>query len=297
MSTAREGPDAVAPVSPRRRVAVLAVWAVLATHLVATLLWTAPGRLTGQPDDEPLSDQPVTSVARRALATWMTPVFDQGWSLFAPEPRHVDHVLRVRGVYAGEDGEPVAGPWIDATAVETRALTGHLLPAATERPARRLAAEARSAYLELPGDARLVALRSAAFPGRGPVPPDAAADPVWAALHADLLDSGAAPEAADRYLAADRALAAYATQVVAATPPDPAGTAAHDSPVLVQTSVARREVVLPGEAEPAPSETVLGARPPLRLPGQDDDAFASAWRRLLGLAGGGAARAGRDGDP
>lgn len=272
MSTAREGSDAGAPVSPRRRAAVLAVGAVLAAHLAATVLWTAPGWLTGQPDDEPLSDRPVTSVAHRALAAWMTPVFDQGWSLFAPEPRHVDHVLRVRGVYAGEDGEPVAGPWIDATAIETRALTGHVLPAATERSARRLAAEARSAYLALPGDARMAALRSSAFPGRDP------AHPVRATLRADLLDGGATPEAADRYVAADRALAAYATQVVAATP---YGPAAHERPVLVQAAVTRREVVLPGEAEPPPSETVLGARPPLRLPGQDDDGFADTWARLL----------------
>ncbi|MFC7024347.1 DUF5819 family protein [Promicromonospora thailandica] len=262
MSTAREGPDSGAPaVSRRLRAAGLVAWAVLAAHLVATVLWTAPGRLTGH--DEPLSDQPVTTPAHRVLRAWMTPVFDQGWSLFAPEPLHVDYVLRVRGVWAsGPGGALEPGPWTDATAVETRALMGHVLPAATERPARRLAAEVRAAYLALPDDARVLALGSTG------------------GSRADLTDAGAPAAVVDRYLAADRALTAYATQVVSAE------RAAPDDgdPVYVQAAVVRREVAPPGAPAPPPDELTLGARAPLRLPGQDDAAFAATWARLGGRA-------------
>lgn len=274
---------------------MLVVWVVLLAHLAATFVWAAPGYLTGRPDGEPLSGTPATTGPHRALEAWMAPVFEQNWSLFAPSPLHVDYVLRVRGVSAsGPGGALVPGPWTDATAVETRALTGHLLPSAAERPARRLAADTRAAYLALPDDARALVLRwpaqvspgtasavdarSGAAPGHGAggvAPARGSPDP-WSGLRAALLRAGAAPDAVARYLAADRALTAYATQVVRALPD-------RAEAVYVQAAVVRRPVPRHGTGERAPdSELTLGARPPLRLAGQDDAAFADAWWRLRG---------------
>lgn len=254
--------------SGRVRGLVIAVWALLLAHLAATFLWSAPTYLTGLPDaDGPLSEAPVTG-PQRALGAYMTPVFDQDWSLFAPSPLHVDYALRVRGVYpGGPDGGLRAGPWIDTTSVEIRALTGHLFPQATERPSRRLAATVRAAYLALPADARVVVLRSPVMtPGTAPDP-----DP-WPGLQAALLDAGAAPGVVDDYLAEDQALAAYATQVLSIS---------GRRPVYVQASIVRRPVTPYGTTErPEPAELLLGARPPVRMPGQDDDGFGATWEAL-----------------
>ncbi|WP_245605935.1 DUF5819 family protein, partial [Promicromonospora kroppenstedtii] len=150
-----------APAVPARvRGLVVVVWVVLLAHLAATLVWAAPGYLTGRSDGERSTGVPAAG-AHDVLASYMTPVFAQNWSLFAPSPLHVEYSLRVRGVYAdGPDGDLVPGPWIDATAVEVRALTGHVLPAATERPSRRLATDLRTAFLALPADGRAVLLVS-----------------------------------------------------------------------------------------------------------------------------------------
>lgn len=268
------GPAHGAPaVSRRVRFLVIGVWALLLAHFAATFLWTAPGFLTGRPDDG--SAQPADG---GALAAYMTPVFAQSWSIFAPSPLHVEYTLRVRGLYErGTDGGLVPGPWIDTTAVEAGALTGHLLPAATERPARRLASEARAAYLRLPEEARLVVLRS---PSAGPVPGQEPPDP-WSALRAALLDDGAPPAVVDAYLAQDRTLAAYATQVLRADGAAGGTGAPRRAPVYVQAKVVRQGVTPYGAQErPGPDGLTLGARPPYAVAGQDDAAFRSTWDTL-----------------
>lgn len=288
-----EPPEAAPAVSGRVRGLVIAVWVLLLAHFAATLLWAAPGYVTGRPDDDaPGTGAPAIGV-HRALETYMTPVFAQNWSIFAPSPLHVEYALRVRGVYAGgPDGALVPGPWIDTTAVEVRALTGHMLPAATERPSRRLASEARAAYLALPTQARWVVLASPTSL-RSQEPADA--EP-WPGLRTALLDTGAAPDVVDDYLAMDRALAAYATQVLRASGTGARGpesvTGGHD-PAYVQASVVRRVVARYGTGErPEPTELVLGARPPVVVPGQDDAAFRATWEALLidAPAPGGSAR-------
>jgi hypothetical protein len=263
-------------VSRRVRRLVLAVWALLVAHLAATFLWAAPGYVMGLPDAEHGTGERPTA-AHRALETYMTPVFAQNWSVFAPSPLHVEYTLLVRGMYpGGPEGGLVPGPWIDTTAVEVRALAGHLLPAATERPSRRLASDTRNAYLALSEEARAVVLASPECLRSQGLAEAAAADP-WPGLRTALLDAGATPDAVDQYLGADRALAALATQVLRADGPAPAG---HD-PVYVQASVVRRAVAPYGAGErPEPTELVLGARPPVVVPGQDDAAFRATWDAL-----------------
>ncbi|MFD7308614.1 DUF5819 family protein [Promicromonospora sp. NPDC059942] len=286
-------PEAPA-VSARVRGLVVLVWVVLLAHLAATFVWAAPGYLTGRPEGESAGDRPSTGV-QRALEGYMTPVFAQNWSVFAPTPLHVEYSLRVRGVYVGgSDGDLVPGPWIDATAVEVRALTGHLLPAATERPSRRLASDLRAAYLALPERGREVVLVSPVRGSGGDVAVDGSgggsasnedAGP-WTDLRAALLDVGGAPDAVDTYLGLDQAAAAYATQVLRASgdlaepgPGVPADGAAE--PAYVQVSVLRQAVAPQGSSErPAPSELLLGARPPVVVPGQDDGAFRTTWDAL-----------------
>jgi hypothetical protein len=253
---------------------VVGVWALLLAHFVATFLWAAPGFLTGQPDAEPLS-----RTDTGPLRTYMAPVFAQNWSIFAPSPLHVEYTLLVRGVYAGAGSDLAPGPWIDTTAVEVRALTGQLLPAATERPARRLASDTRTAYLDLPEEARLVVLRS---PDGTPAPGRAAP---WPALRTALIERGAAPDVVDDYLARDRALAAYATQVLRAGGAA-GGTASRadapgQAPAYVQAKVVRHAVAPYGAAQrPNPSGLTLGARPAYVVGGQDGAAFRETWDAL-----------------
>ncbi|MEV0890284.1 DUF5819 family protein [Promicromonospora sp. NPDC050262] len=279
-------PEAPA-VSARVRGLVIAVWVVLLAHLAATFVWAAPGYLVGRPDGGSTGDVasvPSTGV-HQALEAYMTPVFAQNWSVFAPTPLHVEYSLRVRGVYTGgPDGDLVPGPWIDATAVEVRALTGHALPAAIERPSRRLASDLRAAYLALPGRGREVLLVS---PVQEPVGSGGDGGP-WPDLRAALLDAGGAPDAVDTCLGLDRAAAAYATQVLLASgdlaEPEPGPGAPGNSAAglgYVQVSVLRQAVGPQGSSErPAPSELLLGARPPVVVPGQDDAAFRTAWDAL-----------------
>ena len=286
-------------VSGRARGVVVAVWVVLFAHLVATFVWAAPGYLTGRPAGESTGDAPTTAV-HRALEPYMTTLFAQNWSVFAPSPLHVEYSLRVRGVYAGgPGGDLVPGPWIDATAVEVRALTGHVLPAATERPSRRLATDLRTAFLALPEDGRAALLASPVAAGSGADggSGDSADAGPWTDLRAALLDAGGSPDVVDDYLGKDRAVAAYATQVLRASGEDavPAGAAASavaPAPVFVQASVLRQEVAPRGSGpRPEPSELVLGARPPVVVPGQDDAAFGRTWAVLRGDVVGG------EGDP
>ncbi len=279
MEPPEEPPDEAPAVSRRVRGLVVAVWLLLLAHFVATFVWTAPGYVTGLPEDEGGTDTP-TGV-HRALEAYLTPVFAQNWSIFAPSPLHVEYALRVRGVYAGgPDGAVEPGPWIDTTAVEVRALTGHLLPAATERPSRRLAGDARAAYLALPDDARVMVLAPPASSQEA-----ADVDP-WPGLRTALLDTGAAPDVVDQYLGADRALAAYATQVLLASgaevPESAPGTASTgQDPVYVQVSIVRHALAPYGTAErPEPTELTLGARPPVVVPGQDAAAFRATWDAL-----------------
>lgn len=262
-------PAVPAPVVSRRvRGLVIAASVLLLAHFAATFLWAAPGHLTGRPDRDGVAAEAPATGTHRALETYMTPVFAQDWSLFAPSPLHVDYELRVRGVYTGgPDGGLRAGPWIDTTAVEAGGFTGHVLPAVTERPSRRLASSVRAAYLALPEDAWAVVLRSPAT-ARGAVP---APDP-WPGLRRALLDAGAAPGVVDDYLAEDRALAAYATQVLGTVRPGERGRARADAPgrrpVYVQASIVRRAVTPYGTTlRPEPTELTLGARPPVGMPG------------------------------
>jgi hypothetical protein len=265
---------------------VVVVWALLLGHFVATFLWTAPGFLTGGADDKPAS-----GADTGALSAYMTPVFAQNWSVFAPSPLRVEYALRVRGVYPRDDGGLTPGPWIDATAVELRALTGRPFPGAGERPARRLASDTRAAYLALPEEARVVVLRS---PPDAPAPEHAPHGP-WPALRASLLDAGAAPGVVDDYLAQDRTLAAYATQVLraadAADGPASGTGAPGPAAAYVQARIVRHVVPPYGARDrPEPSGLTVGARPPYTVAGQDDAAFRGMWDTLdrSTAAGGGA---------
>lgn len=295
--TSTPGETRAPAVSGRVRALVVVVWVLLLAHLVATFLWAAPGYLTVRPEGESAGD-PASTGVHRVLEPYMTPVFAQNWSVFAPEPLHVEYSLRVRGVYTGGgDGALVPGPWIDTTAVEVRALTGHLLPAATDRPSRRLAADLRTTFLALPEDGRATVLVS---PVRGPAGPGGAGP--WSVLRDTLVDAGGAPAVVDDYLGLDRAAAAYATQVLRASGdlaepgPGSGGPGSGAGPVYVQVSVVRQALAPQGTSvRPAPTELLLGARPPVVVPGQDDAAFSGAWDALLGLPG--PAEPTDDGDP
>jgi hypothetical protein len=145
-----------------------------------------------------------------------------------------------------------------------------VLPAATERPSRRLASSVRAAYFALPIPARDVVLRSPARAG-----PTSGHRP---GLRAALLDAGAVPAVVDDYLAADRAAAAYATQVLRASAARGSGP---DRFAYVQVNIVRREVAPYGtDDEPDSTELTVGARPAVRMPGQDDAAFGATWDAL-----------------
>lgn len=106
------------PISVQRRplwvrVVTIGCIAFTAWHVLATFLWVAPP--SGLRDVVP----------KKALSSYMMPLFGQSWSVFAPAPVNGDYTLRVRAVV---EGSSEATEWVDATAAESNMLRHHAFP-------------------------------------------------------------------------------------------------------------------------------------------------------------------------
>ncbi|WP_432357034.1 DUF5819 family protein [Sporosarcina sp. UB5] len=74
----------------------------LLIHFSITILYNSPVN-------------PITYKYYPAIQSYMQPLFNQNWKLFAPDPVSNNHKLLVKGYYKGENGKENETQWIDVT--------------------------------------------------------------------------------------------------------------------------------------------------------------------------------------
>lgn len=110
------------PPSPRTPPAVviltaIALAGILVFHGAATVLYVAPFN-------------PLRLAVGQQLNAYMLPLFEQNWSLFAPQPISEDRGLLVRARVAGDDGRRVVTDYVDITSPAVDAIHDNRLFAA-----------------------------------------------------------------------------------------------------------------------------------------------------------------------
>lgn len=223
--------------------------ALLCAHLFATAVFVGPANAAKE-------------TLGASLTSYMQPVFQQEWSLFAPKPISVEYSLLVRGWYDDESSTP----WVNATNVEVEGNILHsLAPSRAGIVTRRLAGNMRKQYRRITADEQMI-LAGNYHSG------------AWARMEERMTQS------ADRssdvrisyVLRLDRAMAAYATQFVWAWWGRDEGI----QYVEVKIEETRAPRFADRGAEPAVTTREFGRRPLYRYDGQDAAAFADAIERF-----------------
>jgi hypothetical protein len=234
-------------------VRVIMVLAILFTawHIFATFLWIAPASGLRQ------------AVPGDVLTRYMIPMHGQSWSVFAPEPINGDYRLQVRAVVS-ENGTTRTTDWVDATAAEVTMLTHNLAPPRASIQAIELASRFKGAWDALSAEQQeIVAL--------GYYTGTDWRERLTAALYATG-DAGVA----DDYMAIERVITAYSTQVAYAMWGDGVGQ--------VQFIVSRQNVIPfaqrnnPDAERPGVQPAPTGWRGVIEEPGQSRENFASIFR-------------------
>lgn len=88
---------------------------------------------------------PVSQQYRQQVDSWVYPLFEQDWRLFAPNPESVNWNISVRTRHTGPDGSAHVSPWFDITAVDESAVEHDPFPSHTNQNMLR---RAWSAYLQ-----------------------------------------------------------------------------------------------------------------------------------------------------
>ncbi|EST39362.1 hypothetical protein N566_02360 [Streptomycetaceae bacterium MP113-05] len=104
-------------------------------HLVLVFFHVAPASLVSQRYE-------------RQINSWVYPLFEQNWRLFAPNPESVSRQISVRTRNTSSNGDPVVSRWFDLTALDNEAVRHHIAPSHTAQNTLR---RAWNAYLEMHG--------------------------------------------------------------------------------------------------------------------------------------------------
>lgn len=236
------------------RVVTIGCIAFTAWHVLATFLWVAPP--SGLRDVVP----------KKALSSYMTPLFGQSWSVFAPAPVNGDYTLRVRAVVRGSSE---ATEWVDATAVEANMLTHHAFPPRAAILAGIQARDYKKTFDKLNADQQ-EAVAAGYFKG----------DDWLKRLDVGLTKAASSKSerlAANAHVDSEGATAAYATQVARAV----WGNAVES----VDFEVSRQNVVSfasrndPKAQRPKAVRVNSGWRGVRTVSGQDDGRFAEVFNR------------------
>nr|WP_284295077.1 DUF5819 family protein [Luteimicrobium album] len=147
----------------------------------------------------------MSSAVNAPLRSYMLPLFQQNWSLFAPNPVADQYLLEVRGV----SKDLTTTPWLTPSADELEGLRHSVLPDRTVRLTSELSRSAARAINGLPDEAEKYVGWNYHY--------DA-----WNRLRDDMASTnhGSVSTAIDTALGYDEVLTLYATQFLAATPHD-----------------------------------------------------------------------------
>jgi hypothetical protein len=94
---------------------------------------------------------PTNDISQRyskQINSWIYPLFEQNWRLFAPEPDSANRQISVRTMRTSTDGTHQVGDWFDLTAVDDSAVKYNVFPSHT---AQNMLRRAWTAYLESHG--------------------------------------------------------------------------------------------------------------------------------------------------
>lgn len=242
-----------------RRIVIIIAAAFAAWHIFATFLWIAPPSGLRQ------------IVPGTILHDYMIPLQGQSWSVFAPEPINGDHRLEVRAIVVSKGADARTTEWVDATAAELSMSQHHLFPPRAAIQSAEMASRFKGAYDDLSADQRkIVALGY--YKG---------AD--WRTRMTDKIKSYGDGKAVTDYLAVDREVNAYATQVAYAV--------WGDDVVYVQFAISRQNVIPfaqrndPDAKRPALQKAPTGWRGVIEEPGQSRENFGKTFRRALAESG------------
>lgn len=94
---------------------------------------------------------PANSISKSYSAqvnSWVYPLFEQNWRLFAPEPDSVNRKILARTAHAGPDGSVKVSRWFDLSALDNSAVEHNVFPSHTTQ---NLLRRAWASYLESHG--------------------------------------------------------------------------------------------------------------------------------------------------
>ncbi len=129
-----------------RRSVVWLLTAVALVHSVLVMLWVMPDNPTRQ------------AVGEQRLQKYITPYFEQSWSVFAPVPRRGGENVVVRA-FVGDVDKPQDGkvsPWFDITADEDQRIKYLVNPSRIHSATRRLGGNINAAMAKFSSQQKLL---------------------------------------------------------------------------------------------------------------------------------------------
>lgn len=233
-------------------VRAIALCAVVFTgwHIFASFLWIFPV--------SPLRD--VTP--GNSLSSYMIPMFNQAWSVFAPEPANTDYRLQIRATVREVDGSEIETEWISAEQIEMSMNLHNLFPPRAGIQAEKIA----SAY---------IGARNGLDEQQRPLIEQNYLDEDWLSMLQSQLEVSGSGNV-NAFMIHEHRAAAYATQVAKAM--------WGENIIRIQFQASGQRV-LPfaqrndgAEMRPTPFAVLTGWREPIVRAGQDEQAFADIFQ-------------------
>lgn len=234
--------------------AVLTAW-----HIFATFLWVAP------------ASELRSVVPSKVFYGYMNPMFNQSWSVFAPEPVNGDYLVEVRAISVDENGKRKTTEWVNAVSREMSLTHHNFFPARATLAGTQVASEYRKTWKKL-GKNQQEVVEWNYYEGND-----------WSQRLETELEhkagkSSSAVKNARDFIDEERKTTAYVTQVARAL----WGTSIEQ----VQYRVGRQSIVSfekrhdPEAVRPKPSYIKSGWRGQIIVDGQNDSNFAMIFNGL-----------------
>ena len=224
---------------------------VLSFHFAATALWVSPA-------------DPIYDAMAPVLNPYMQPFFQQGWSLFAPNPYSGGYTFLLRARWADRStGQLRTSDWVDVTAREWSGVLHNPLHPRSDLYTDGLSEDLADDQDDLLDSQASIVERDYSHSG-------------WDQLLADLsAQKGADPNWLESYIRHERVAAAFATQYAYALwGPDVEAVQIQ----LEYTPVPNFENRANKDAQPESFFTYFGWRPTVVFDGQSQKYFAGAVR-------------------